>query len=146
MKTIFFKEDETPREWLLVDAANRPLGRVAAEVASLVRGKHKAHFVRNQEMGDFVVVINADKVVMTGTKEKDKMYYHHTGFPGGIRSINFAKLQAKKPGYPLKLAVKGMLPKGSLGRKLLKNVKIYAGDTHPHAAQNPTLYKAQGGV
>lgn len=144
MKTIFFKENEAPRRWLLIDAQGRSLGRVAAEVASLVRGKHKAFFAPHQETGDFVVVVNADKVEVTGTKKKDKMYYHHTGYPGGIRSINFAKLQDKKPGYPLMLAIKGMLPKGTLGRKLLKNVKIYAGPSHPHEAQNPTPYAIQG--
>ena len=137
MKTIFYKEREIPRSWYVIDAAGKPLGRVAAKVAAMARGKHKALYAPHQESGDYIIVINADKVAVTGNKAQDKMYYHHTGFPGGLKSINFNTLVAKKPIEPLFLAVKGMLPKGSLGRKLLKNVKIYAGSEHPHTAQNP---------
>ena len=137
MKTIFYKEREIPRSWYVIDAAGKPLGRVAAKVAAMARGKHKALYAPPQESGDYIIVINADKVAVTGNKDKDKMYHHHTGFPGGLKSVNFNTLIGKKPTEPLYIAVKGMLPKGSLGRKLLKNVKIYAGSEHPHAAQNP---------
>ena len=137
MKTIFYKEREIPRSWYVIDAAGTPLGRVAAKVAAMARGKHKALYAPHQESGDYIIVINADKVAVTGNKDKDKMYHHHTGFPGGLKSVNFNTLIGKKPTEPLYIAVKGMLPKGSLGRKLLKNVKIYAGSEHPHAAQNP---------
>ena len=137
MKTIFYKEREIPRSWYVIDAAGEPLGRVAAKVATMARGKHKAFYAPHQEAGDYIIVINADKVAVTGNKDKDKMYYHHTGFPGGLKSVNFNTLIGKKPTEPLYIAVKGMLPKGSLGRKLLKNVKIYAGSEHPHIAQNP---------
>ena len=137
MKTIFYKEREIPRSWYVIDAAGKPLGRVAAKVADMARGKQKALYAPHQESGDYIIVINADKVAVTGNKDKDKMYHHHTGFPGGLKSVNFNTLIGKKPTEPLYIAVKGMLPKGSLGRKLLKNVKIYAGSEHPHAAQNP---------
>jgi ribosomal protein L13 len=137
MKTIFYKEREIPRSWYVIDAAGKPLGRVAAKVAAMARGKHKALYAPHQESGDYIIVINADKVAVTGNKDKDKMYHHHTGFPGGLKSVNFNTLIGKKPTEPLYIAVKGMLPKGSLGRKLLKNVKIYAGSEHPHTAQNP---------
>jgi hypothetical protein len=137
MKTIFYKEREIPRSWYVIDAAGKPLGRVAAKVAAMARGKHKALYAPHQESGDYIIVINADKIAVTGNKDKDKMYYHHTGFPGGLKAVNFNTLIGKKPTEPLYIAVKGMLPRGSLGRKLLKNVKIYAGSEHPHAAQNP---------
>ena len=137
MKTIFYKEREIPRSWYVIDAAGKPLGRVAAKVAAMARGKHKALYAPHQETGDYIIVINADKVAVTGNKDKDKMYHHHTGFPGGLKSVNFNTLSGKKPTEPLYIAVKGMLPKGPLGRKLLKNVKIYAGSEHPHTAQNP---------
>ena len=137
MKTIFYKEREIPRSWYVIDAAGKPLGRVAAKVAAMARGKHKALYAPHQESGDYIIVINADKVAVTGNKDKDKMYYHHTGFPGGLKAVNFNTLIGKKPTEPLYIAVKGMLPRESLGRKLLKNVKIYAGSEHPHAAQNP---------
>ena len=137
MKTIFYKEREIPRSWYVIDAAGKPLGRVAAKVAAMARGKHKALYAPHQESGDYIIVINADKIAVTGNKDKDKMYYHHTGFPGGLKAVNFNTLIGKKPTEPLYIAVKGMLPRGSLGRKLLKNVKIYAGSVHPHTAQNP---------
>lgn len=137
MKTIFYKEYEAPRSWYVIDAAGQSLGRVAAKAASMARGKHKPFYAPHQEIGDYIVIINADKVAVTGNKAKDKMYYHHTGYPGGLKSINFNTLIEKKPAAPLFAAIKGMLPKGPLGRKLLKNVKIYAGSGHPHAAQNP---------
>lgn len=136
MKTIFVNEKDAVRNWYIIDAADKPLGRVAAKAAFVLRGKHKATFAPNQEMGDYVVIINADKVLVTGNKETDKMYYHHTGFVGGLKSHTFEKLIEKHPEDPLKLAIKGMLPNGVLGRKLLKNCKIVAGSENPHAAQN----------
>ena len=137
MKTIFFNENEVSRSWYVIDAAEKPLGRVAAKVAAMLRGKHKTSFAPHQENGDYVVIVNAEKVAVTGNKDKDKMYYRHTGYVGGLKSVNFNELIAKKPTEPLMLAIKGMLPKGVLGRNLLTNVKIYAGTEHPHKAQNP---------
>lgn len=137
MKTIFVNERDAQRNWYVIDAAGKPMGRVAAKVAVVLRGKHKATFAPNQEMGDFVVIVNADKVAVTGAKATDKMYYHHTGYVGGLKSFTFEKKIERHPEAPLMLAIKGMLPNGRLGRKLLKNVKVYAGENHPHAAQNP---------
>lgn len=137
MKTIFVNERDAVRNWYVVDAAGKPLGRVAAKVASVLRGKHKATFARNQEMGDYVVIINADKVAVTGTKFNDKLYHHHTGYVGGLKTFTFEKKIQRHPDAPLMLAIKGMLPKGPLGRAMLKNVKVYAGTEHPHTAQNP---------
>ncbi|AEJ18631.1 50S ribosomal protein L13 [Gracilinema caldarium] len=139
MKTVFVKPAEAERKWYVIDAEGKVLGRVAAKVASILRGKTKATFAPHQEIGDYVVVINADKVIVTGRKTTQKMYYHHTGYPGGMKSTNFESLIARHPADPLELAIKGMLPKGPLGRKLFKNVKVYAGANHPHAAQNPQV-------
>ena len=137
MKTIFVNERDAVRNWYVIDAAGKPLGRVAAKVASVLRGKHKATYARNQEMGDFVVIINADKVAVTGNKFNDKLYHHHTGYVGGLKTFTFEKKIQRHPDAPLMLAIKGMLPKGPLGRAMLKNVKVYAGTEHPHTAQNP---------
>lgn len=137
MKTIFVNERDAVRNWYVVDAAGKPLGRVAAKVASVLRGKHKVTFARNQEMGDFVVIINADKVAVTGAKTTGKLYHHHTGYVGGLKTFTFEKKIQRHPDAPLMLAIKGMLPKGPLGRAMLKNVKVYAGTEHPHTAQNP---------
>ena len=137
MKTIFLKEQEAVRNWYVIDAANKPLGRVAAKAASVLRGKEKVSYTPHQEMGDFVVIINADKVAVTGTKAKNKMYYHHTGYIGGLKANHFEKTIERHPDAPLMEAIKGMIPNGRLGRRLLTNVKIYAGAEHPHAAQNP---------
>ncbi|MCR5288613.1 MAG: 50S ribosomal protein L13 [Treponema sp.] len=137
MKTIFVKENEQARKWYLIDAEGKPLGRVAAKAAALLRGKNKVTFATNQDMGDYVVIINADKVAVTGNKVEDKIYYHHTGFVGGLRSHTFAKTIEKHPTDPLRLAIGGMLPHNRLGRVLLSNCKIYAGEEHPHVAQNP---------
>ena len=136
MKTVFVKPTDVERKWFLIDADGKVLGRVAARVASILRGKEKAIFTPNQEMGDFVVIINADKIAITGDKARQKQYHHHTGYVGGLKTVNYEKLIEKHPTSPLELAIKGMLPKGPLGRKLSKNVKIYAGGEHPHAAQN----------
>jgi len=136
MKTAFVKPSSVERKWFLIDAEGKVMGRLATKVASIVRGKEKAVFAPNQELGDYVVIINAGKIKVTGNKAKQKEYHHHTGFVGGLRTENFEKLIEKHPTSPLELAIKGMLPKGPLGRKLLKNVKIYPGAEHPHVAQN----------
>ena len=136
MKTIFIKPENVERKWFLVNAEDKVLGRVATRVASILRGKEKAVFAPHQEVGDYVVVVNADKVALTGNKASQKLYRRHSGYVGGLKTVNFEKLIQKHPSSPLELAIKGMLPKGPLGRKLLKNVKIYSGAEHPHAAQN----------
>jgi large subunit ribosomal protein L13 len=138
MKTMFVKPALVERKWFLIDGEGKILGRIAAKVASIVRGKNKAIFAPHQEMGDYVVIINADKVVVSGRKAQQKLYYHHSGYPGGLKTQNYEKVAARHPTQPLENAIKGMLPKGPLGRKLAKNAKIYAGAAHPHAAQNPT--------
>ncbi|MCL1994356.1 MAG: 50S ribosomal protein L13 [Spirochaetes bacterium] len=138
MKTVFAKLASVERKWYVIDAQGKVLGKVAAKVASVVRGKNKAIFTPNQEIGDFVVVINADKIVVTGRKREQKMYHHHSGYPGGLKSFTYEKLAARHPTKPLENAIKGMLPKCPLGRKLALNAKIYAGAEHPHSAQNPT--------
>ena len=139
MKTLFITPETAQRSWYLLDAEGKPLGRIAAKVASMLRGKNKATYTPSQETGDFVVVINADKVAVTGRKRSNKMYYKHTGYPGGLKDYTFAQLIGRNPIQPLELAVYGMLPKGPLGRKLARNVKFYAGPNHPHAAQQPTV-------
>ncbi|MDR0551678.1 MAG: 50S ribosomal protein L13 [Spirochaetaceae bacterium] len=139
MKTLFEKPADIERKWYLIDAEGKSLGRIAARAASIVRGKEKASFLPNEEVGDYVVVINCEKAKLTGRKTDNKLYYHHTGYPGGLKSENYARLAARKPAAPLELAVKGMLPKGPLGRKLFGNVKVYAGAAHPHKAQNPQI-------
>jgi large subunit ribosomal protein L13 len=138
MKTVFVKPASVERKWFLIDAEGKILGRVAAKVASIVRGKTKAIFAPHQEMGDYVVIINAGKVVISGRKAQQKMYYHHSGYPGGLKAQNYEKVAARHPTQPMENAIKGMLPKGPLGRKLAKNAKVYAGAVHPHIAQNPT--------
>ena len=137
MKTVFIKPAVVNRKWFVIDAEGKILGRVAARAASIVRGKEKAVYAPHQEVGDFVVVVNADKVAVSGRKAQRKLYHHHTGYVGGLKTDTFEKLIARHPASPLELAIKGMLPKGPLGRKLFKNVKVYAGAAHPHAAQNP---------
>jgi large subunit ribosomal protein L13 len=137
MKTIFVKPAQVERTWFVLDAEGKVLGRVAARVASIVRGKEKPVYAPHQEIGDYVVVVNAGKIAVTGRKFQQKLYYHHSGYVGGLKTVNFEKLIDRHPSTPLELAIKGMLPKGPLGRKLLKNVKVYPGPNHPHAAQNP---------
>ena len=137
MKTIFVKPALVERKWFVIDAEGKVLGRIAAKAASIVRGKEKAVFAPHQEVGDFVVVVNAEKLVVTGRKVQNKLYHHHTGYIGGLKTVNYEKLAERHPAAPLELAIKGMLPKGPLGRKLWKNVKVYAGAEHPHGAQNP---------
>ncbi len=141
MSTQIAKEQDINREWFVVDLEDVVLGRAATEIARILRGKHKPIFSPSVDTGDFVVVLNADKVKLTGNKLADKKYYHHTGYPGGIREISAEKLLEKKPGMVLQSAVKGMLPKNTLGRKMFKKLKVYAGGDHPHAAQQPKELK-----
>ena len=137
MKTLFVTPQTAERSWFVIDAEGKPLGRVAAKVAYMLRGKHKPTYTPSQETGDFIVVVNADKIAVSGRKRQNKVYYHHPGFPGGLKDNTFAELLQRNPVAPLELAIRGMLPKGPLGRKLYKNAKIYAGPNHPHAAQGP---------
>lgn len=137
MKTIFVKPAEVKRKWYIVDAEGKVLGRVAQAVASILRGKNKPEFVPHQEIGDYVIVINADKIQVTGNKETKKHYYYHTGHIGGIKASNFATLIRRKPVRPLELAIKGMLPHTRLGSRMFTQLKVYAGSKHPHAAQQP---------
>ena len=135
--TVSAKPADVKHEWFVIDATDKVLGRVASEAALRLRGKHKAIYTPHVDTGDFIVVINASKLRVTGAKETDKVYYRHTGYPGGLKSTNFAKLQATRPERVLQHAVKGMLPKGPLGYAMLRKLKVYAGATHPHSAQQP---------
>jgi large subunit ribosomal protein L13 len=137
MKTYSAKSETVKRDWYIVDASGKTLGRLAAELAHRLRGKHKPEFTPHVDTGDYIVVINAEKVRVTGNKAKDKIYHHHTGYPGGLKSISFEKLIDKAPELTILSAVKGMLPRGPLGRATFKKLKVYAGDAHPHAAQQP---------
>ena len=137
MKTFSAKGHEVQRDWFVIDATDKVLGRVASEVALRLRGKHKPEFTPHVDTGDFIVVVNAAGLRVTGNKALDKKYYRHSGYPGGIYETNFAKMQAKFPERALEKAVKGMLPKGPLGYAMLKKLKVYAADTHPHTAQQP---------
>ncbi|MES2562570.1 MAG: 50S ribosomal protein L13 [Pseudomonadota bacterium] len=137
MKTFSAKSHEVQRDWFILDATGKVLGRVATEVARRLRGKHKPEFTPHVDTGDYIVVVNADKLRVTGNKTKDKLYHRHTTYPGGLYTTNFEKLQAKHPERVLQLAVKGMLPKGPLGYAMIKKMKVYAGAEHPHSAQQP---------
>lgn len=139
MKTFVAKEQEVEKKWHLVDAEDKVLGRLATQIAVRLRGKHKPIFTPHADTGDFVVVINAEKVALTGNKWDQKIYYHYSGYFGGLKQISAKKLLEKKPEELVRLAVKRMLPKNSLGRRQLKKLKIYAGSEHPHAAQNPQV-------
>jgi large subunit ribosomal protein L13 len=137
MKTYQAKKEKLEQQWYLVNAEGKVLGRLASELAKRLRGKHKPTYTPHVDTGDFVVVVNAGKVSLTGKKMKDKVYYHHTGFPGGIREMSAEKFLAKKPTEMIRAAVRGMLPKNSLGRQMLRKLKVYAGPNHPHEAQKP---------
>lgn len=137
MKTYQAKQDEIERKWFLVDAREKTLGRMASKIAHILRGKTKPVYTPHVDTGDFVVVINAAKVHLTGKKWKQKIYYHHSGYPGGIKSISAEKLRSQRPEEIIRKAIKGMLPKNPLGRKMFKKLKVYAGEEHPHQAQNP---------
>jgi len=138
MKTFVPKVDRNTKKWFLVDADGKALGRLATRIAAVLRGKHTPQFSPDMDTGDFVVVINADKIRYTGKKSTDKLYYHHTGYVGSIKSVSLAKLLEDKPTEALKKAVNGMLPSGPLARDMFKKLKVYTGPTHPHLAQNPT--------
>jgi large subunit ribosomal protein L13 len=137
MKTFSAKTHEVKRDWLIIDASDKILGRLATEIARRLRGKHKAEYTPHVDTGDYIIVTNAEKIAVTGRKFKEKMYYNHSGFPGGIKSISFDKLQQKNPKSILERAVKGMLPKNPLGREMYRKLKIYVGSEHPHTAQQP---------
>ncbi|MEY4598231.1 MAG: ribosomal protein [Pseudomonadota bacterium] len=137
MKTYSAKPSEVKRDWYIVDASDKVLGRLASEIAHRLRGKHKPEFTRHIDTGDFIVVVNVEKLRVTGNKAKDKLYNRHSGYPGGLYTTNFEKMQAKHPARVLEKAVKGMLPKGPLGYAMLKKMKAYAGTDHPHTAQQP---------
>ena len=139
MKTFSAKPHEVNRDWYVVDASDKVLGRLAAEVAHRLRGKHKPEFTPHVDTGDYIVVVNASRLRVTGRKATDKTYYRHTGYPGGIRETNFEKMQAKHPGRAFEKAVKGMLPKGPLGYAMIKKLKVYGDATHPHTAQQPKV-------
>ena len=144
MKTFTAKSHEVKRDWFILDATGKVLGRVAAEIARRLRGKHKPEFTPHVDTGDYIVVVNADKLRVTGNKAKDKLYHRHSTYPGGIYSTSFEKLQAKHPERVLQLAVKGMLPKGPLGYAMIKKMKVYPGAEHPHAAQQPKPLQIEG--
>ena len=137
MKTFVATPSTINRDWYLVDADGKTLGRLASEIAFRLRGKHKAEFTPNIDTGDYIIVINAEKIAVTGKKRSNKMYYRHTGYIGNLKKATFAELNARRPERVIELAVKGMLPRGPLGRALLKKLKIYAGAEHQHKAQQP---------
>ena len=139
MKTFVAKPETVKRDWYVVDAEGKTLGRIATEIAHRLRGKHKAEYTPHVDTGDYIIVINAEKVTVTGNKFKDKVYYAHSGFPGGLKSTTFDKLQAAKPDMIIEKAVKGMLPRGPLGRAMYRKLKVYAGTEHNHAAQQPQV-------
>lgn len=137
MKTFSAKPETVKRDWYVVDASDKTLGRMASEIARRLRGKHKAEYTPHVDTGDYIVVVNAEKVGVTGRKASDKIYYRHTGYPGGLKTITFDKLILRAPERAIYTAVKGMLPKNPLGRAMLRKLKVYAGAEHGHAAQQP---------
>ena len=137
MKTFSAKPKEVTRDWFVVDAAGKTLGRLSTEIARRLRGKHKAEYTPHVDTGDYIVVVNAEKVRVSGAKTTDKMYHRHTGYPGGLKSISFEKLIDKAPERVIQNAVKGMLPRNPLGRDMFRKLKVYAGAEHPHASQQP---------
>ena len=143
MTTYTAKAGQVQHGWYVVDAQNKVLGRLAVQIATRLRGKRKPEYTPHVDTGDFIVVVNVSKLRVTGRKDERKVYYRHTGYPGGLKETNFKKLQAKKPTRVLQLAVKGMLPKGPLGYAMLRKLKVYAGATHPHSAQQPKALEIQ---
>ena len=137
MKTFSAKPAEVKRQWFIIDAEGKTQGRLASECARILRGKHKPEYTPHVDTGDYIVVINAEKVAVTGKKATDKIYHHHTGYIGNLKSVSFEKMQERAPGRPIQLAVKGMLPKNALGRAMIKKLKIYPGTKHRHEAQMP---------
>ena len=139
MKTFTAKPETVKRDWYVVDATGKTLGRLASELALRLRGKHKAEYTPHVDTGDYIIVLNADKVAVTGNKRTDKVYYRHTGYVGGIKEATFAEMIARRPERVIEIAVKGMLPKGPLGRAMFRKLKVYAGNEHNHAAQQPQV-------
>ena len=139
MKTFSAKAEDVNRDWFVVDASDKTLGRLASEIAHRLRGKHKAEYTPHVDTGDYIVVINAEKVRVTGNKATGKIYHRHTGYPGGLKSMSFEQLIDRAPERAIQSAVKGMLPRNPLGRAMFKKLKVYAGDEHPHAAQQPQV-------
>jgi large subunit ribosomal protein L13 len=137
MKTFSAKNETAQHDWYVVDAADKILGRLASDIAARLRGKHKPEYTPHVDTGDYIVVVNCEKIRVTGNKSAGKIYYHHTGYPGGIKGISFEKLIEKTPQRVLEKAVKGMLPRGPLGREMFRKLKVYAGADHPHSAQQP---------
>ena len=144
MKTYYAKPGEVQRDWVLVDATDMVLGRLSTRIAEILKGKTKPQYTPHLDVGDFVVVINAEKIRLTGNKAADKSYYSHSGFPGGLKEVPFERMLEKHPERIIEKAVKGMLPKNSLGRSMGKKLKVYAGPDHPHEAQNPQLIELKG--
>jgi len=139
MKTFSAKPSDIKQAWYLVDAKGKTLGRLATEIARRLRGKHKPEYTPHMDTGDYIVVVNAEAITVTGKKTKEKVYYHHSGYPGGLKSITFEKQIEKRPTKIIELAVKGMLPKNILGREMFRKLKVYAGEVHPHTAQQPVV-------
>jgi len=142
--TVMAKSETVDRKWYIVDATNIPLGRVASQVAAVLRGKNKTIYTPHVDTGDYVIVINTDKMVLTGNKLSDKKYFHHTGYPGGIKEVSYSELMEKRSDFALEKAIKGMLPKNSLGKKMFNKLKVYKGSEHPHQAQQPVELKIKG--
>ena len=143
MSTYMAKKETVERKWYIVDAANKPLGRTAATVATILRGKHRPEFTPHVDCGEFVIVLNADKAILTGKKLEQKFYRHHSGYIGGLKEVSYKQLMATKPEKAMELAVKGMLPHNSIGEKSIKRLKVYAGDKHNHEAQKPVAYTVE---
>ena len=141
MSTFMAQPNAIERKWYVIDAANKPLGRTAAAAATILRGKHRATFTPHVDCGEFVIVINADKAILTGNKLNDKYYRHHSGYIGGLKSVQYKTLMAEKPEMAMELAIKGMLPKNSIGAKSFTRLKVYAGAVHNHEAQKPVPYE-----
>lgn len=141
MSTFMAQPNAIERKWYVIDAANKPLGRTAAAAATILRGKHRATFTPHVDCGEFVIVINADKAILTGNKMTDKYYHHHSGYIGGLKSVQYKTLMAEKPELAMELAIKGMLPKNSIGAKSFTRLKVYAGAVHNHEAQKPVPYE-----
>ena len=144
MNTVYVKPKDVNRKWFVIDAEGKSLGRVAVKAASIARGKHRPYYVPFHEVGDYVIIVNAEKAELTGRKRRNKLYYRHSGYLGGLKVENYTKLLSRKPTAPMEKAVRGMLPRGPLGNKLYRNVKIYAGSSHPHASQKPEVLTGIG--
>ena len=143
MSTFMAKSESIDRKWYVIDAAGKPLGKTAAAAATLLRGKHRPEFTPHVDCGDFVVIINAEKAVLTGRKLEKKYYYHHSGYIGGLKAVQYKEIMAKRPEFAMELAVKGMLPHNSIGAKAINRLKVYAGNVHKHAAQKPEEYEVE---